>query len=154
MGIPVHLKVPGKGQEYHPAPLLSKPDEWQLVTTDENQVQGVWNAVSVTSSGTVVVVTAPESGTIRLTDIILNAKKTANGTVTVQFDDGTNTEIIISSETVNVPVSITHSFGGNFLGWINSNIEFVTDQNIVATLTVGYIKVPNGRPYAQFLKER
>ena len=154
MAIIVQIKVPGHNKEFHVEEVLGSPGEFQLVTTNENQVHGVWKTASVTSSGTVVVVTPPIDGSIRLTDILLNAKKTANGTITVQYDDGTNTETIVSSETVNAAVSISHAFAGNIQGWVNANIELVTDQNIPATLTVGYIKIPTGKPYAQWQKER
>ena len=154
MPLLVELKTPGKNQSLHVEEVLASPGEFQLVVTDENQSHGVWQTASVTVASTTIVVTTPIDGSIRLTDLLLQAKKTANGTITVQYDDGTNTETIVSSETVNAAVSINHAFAGNIQGWVNANIELVTSHDIPATLTVGYIRIPEGKAYAQWQIER
>ena len=115
-----------------------------LITERLGRLRGSFK--SVTNSGsqtqTIAEPTASGLGSIALTDLIIAADQTQNATVTVQFTDDTDTEIIFTGDASNNTINLAIAFQGNWQGWSGARLELVTDtlgQNVTAV--AGYYKV-------------
>ena len=127
---------------------------YMLVTDTPARAHGRWNAVSVTGASTTIVAQALTGGSLIITDIVLLAKKKTASTVLVQFTDGSNTEVIMAPDIVNNPVNIAWSPAGLVRGWKDARIELVTDATFDCTLTIVYIKLLSGEPFAVWDADR
>jgi hypothetical protein len=112
-----------------------------LVTSTHAQHYGKFKAAQRTSAGTTVIVTPNGKDTLCLTDLILTTDK-VNGSVTIQFTDGVNTVIIVAANTADAPCNIAIPLQGNWTGWQGSRIEMVTVGSVLATVSLGYYKIP------------
>ncbi len=126
------------------------PEEIVPVFTSGPQRHGVFKAVNRTSAGTTTITTPDDQGAIVVTDIIISAKKAATSDVKIQFDDGSNTVIIFLADSINSDFNLTIPLVGLFRGWQDADLELVTTGNVVATVTCGYMKVPDGLLFAEW----
>ena len=152
MPIQVQLVVADHGsiKEAHYVRSQFLPDQLVPVTTTGPQRHGVFKAVNRTSAGTTTITSPDEQGSIIVTDLILSVKKAATSDVTIQFDDGVNTIIIFLADSITSDFNIAIPFVGLFRGWQDADLELVTTGNVVATATCGYMKVPDGLPFAEW----
>ena len=120
------------------------------VFTTGPQRHGVFKAVNRTSAGTTIITTPNDKGAIVVTDIIISAKKAATSDVLIEFDDGVDTVILFLADSINSDFNIAIPFVGLFRGWQNADLKLVTTGNVVATVTAGYMKVPDGLPFAEW----
>ncbi len=110
----------------------------------------MFKAVNRTSAGTTIIATPNDKGAIVVTDIIISAKKAATSDVLIEFDDGVDTVILFLADSINSDFNIAIPFVGLFRGWQNADLKLVTTGNVVATVTAGYMKVPDGLPFAEW----
>lgn len=107
------------------------------------QVHGVWKSVGW-SSETVVktaIVTPSEGGSIELTDLIIATDKTTNATVVITFEDGTNTETLITGDTTNDSLVLSLSVAGRLQAWKNASLNYtVAGGNSTGSIIVGYVR--------------
>ena len=150
MTVKTRLLASGTNEEFHWV-RSSETGEPVLVTTDESRAHGLFKSATLGATGTVVIVQPPPSGRVRLTDLIVSTDKTAGSTVTLAFEDGTNTINIAVFDSANAPVSLAHTFAGKFEGWKDARVEMiVAGGNAAATITLGYIKFPEGIEFAEW----
>ena len=112
---------------------------------------GTFKAVTISGATTTIVVEPNDEGSLILTDLFVSADKVNNASVTVRFSDGTTNIPIIAPIVTDAPVNIGASLAGRWQGWKDARVEVVTDaagQNV--TVSVGYIKMPTGLPYAEW----
>jgi len=127
-GVPLHTAL--QGGEIH------------LVTEDHSRVDTQFKAATFTDASTVTIVTAPSGGALVLTDLIMSAEKLNGGSVTVQFDDGTNTVIVAKAIVTDAPVMLAIAFAGRWRGWQDADLQVVAvGSNIDGDVSVGYYKV-------------
>jgi len=113
-----------------------------LVTTTHASRKGVFKAATNTNDETVIIATPSGNDAIVLTDLIVSAKKVQSSTVTLQFTDGVNTEVLAVFDSGNNSVNLAISFQGHWEGWQAARLEVVTDTNLqVATTAVGYFYI-------------
>ena len=112
---------------------------------------GVFRAVQITSATTTIVATASPGGSLLMTDLVVSAKKVAGTTLIVEFDDGVNTEIISDPDSVNQSVNFSWTPFGRIQGWTDAAVKVVTTgANTVATVTVGYVKLPDSISFSEW----
>ena len=155
MGIEVRTLAVGHGQsqpkEPHYVASQFHPHEIVQVNTSGPQRHGVFKAVNRTSAGTTTITSPDGLGAIVVTDLLISAKKAANSDVSVQFSDaGANTVIIFLADSINSDFNLAIPFVGLFRGWQDADLELVTTGNVVATVTAGYMKVPDGLPFTEW----
>lgn len=124
-----------------------------LVIEDYVTAFSVFKAVTRTTAGTTIIVTPPAGGSLSITDIILSATKASGATVTLQFEDDTNTEVITTVALTNVPVTFTIPVKGRLQGWRDARLELVTATSSAQTtafITTGYMRLPNGLEYSEW----
>ena len=148
MPIEVVPVIPGGG------PLLSvetplSTQQVPVFTTLPRQF-GVFKNVSRSGAGTTEIVTPNPGGAIVLTDLIITASKTVTSDVTIQFDDGTNQEVIALSDSIGGVVNLAIAFAGLWRGWREADLDLVTTGNVVVNVTVGYFKVPDGLEFSDW----
>jgi len=128
----------------------AKTEDEILITSDFVRAFGVFRAAARITAGTTTIVTPPASGSILLTDLMISGEKQAGSTTSVQFTDGTDTVTIFLASQVDAPPQIAIPFAGRFQGWKDAQIDMVTSGAGDATVTIGYVKVPNGLPFDEW----
>lgn len=111
---------------------------------------GTFKAITFTSSGTTTIVSPKATGALLITDIALFGDKVNAGSLELKFTDGTNEATLALATTTDAPVNFSQSFAGRFQGWADARIDLIVTQNIVGSAIIGYVKVPNGLPFAQW----
>ena len=129
-------------------PASSDAELFGVVTLSPREALGHFKVAERTSAGTTTVVDVLPDGSIILTDIFIATDKTNSGTVILQFNDDTNTEIIYKGHATDAPVNIAMNLSGRFRGWKNARLEMVTNNSVDASVTVGYIKVRSSIDFA------
>ncbi len=110
-----------------------------LITEDHSRVATKFKSVSHTTNATTTITTPKPGGAIVMTDMIVSGEKINGGTITVQFNDGTNQVVITKSHVTDGPVNMASSLQGLCLGWKDAFIELITDTaNQDATVSIWY----------------
>ena len=112
-----------------------------IITTNDSAQLGTFKSVTSTSIATTTITEPEGNGSIVLTDLIINAKKSNADTVTIRFSDGTNIINIVVVD-ITIATNITMPFAGNWKGWKDAKLEVVTSATAAVTVSVGYYKVP------------
>lgn len=120
------------------------------VYTTGPQRHGVWKVTNRTSAGTTIITSPDGEGAIIVTDMIVSTDKTAGSSVQLQFTDDTDTEIMALFDSTNAPVAMAIALVGQLRGWKDARLEIVTVNSVNATITLGYMKVPEGLPFAEW----
>ncbi len=138
MTIGVRLIAAGSDQEFHhfPGPHTREP---VFIVMSPGEAHAHFKTATRTTLGTTVVVQPREGQAIWITDIIVSGEKQAGSNITVQFTDGTNTEIIAIVDQVDAAPNLAMNLNSYFRGWIDARIEIVTGGAGDGTVTIGYI---------------
>lgn len=116
---------------------------YALHTLNYRQVHGQWQAVSW-SGGQVAktaLVTPSSKGSIEVTDLIISTDKQNGATVTLTFEDGTNTETIVNGILTDAPLQLNIAMAGRIQGWRDAILYYtVAGANNTGAITVGYVK--------------
>jgi len=96
--------------------------------------------VAATADAATTIIVSPKAGkALVITDIIVSQDKVASGAITLQFTDGTNTEILFKASTVDAPVALAHGFAGRMSGWKDARVEMISAGTNPATdVTIAY----------------
>lgn len=123
-----------------------------LITESSFRESGRWTTAQIVSATTTTLVTPLSEGSLVITDVVVSAKKVNNTTLDLEFDDGVNTEVLVSPDTINEPVNFSWSPQGRIQGWRDASMKVVTGGagTPAVTVTIGYIKVPVGLPFAEW----
>lgn len=111
---------------------------------------GTFRTATRSSAGTTTVVDVNSDQNVKITDIMLSATKVNGATVSIQFSDGTNTEILFTIALTNQPVTFPWPVKGRVQGWAGSDVELVTVNATVAFVTVSYLKLPSSLTFAEW----
>lgn len=115
-------------------------EEELLVTSEFARTFSVFKTVTLTGVATTIIASPRPGGSILVTDIVVSAKKVASTTLIVEFDDGTNTEVILAPDTVNQSTNFAWSPAGRLQGWRDGALKVVTTgANTEARVTAVYV---------------
>ncbi len=110
-----------------------------LITEDHSRVATKFKSVSHTTAATTTITKPPPGGAIVMTDMIVSGEKIASGTITIQFNDGSNQVPVTISHVNDDSVNLASSLQGLCLGWKDAFIEMITNtMNQDATVTIWY----------------
>ena len=114
-----------------------------LISESAIKLHTHWKSAVNDAAETIEVVAAKSSQSVLITDIILtSSKKVASSTITLQFDDGTNTEVLFVMEGASAPIEFSHAFAGGIKGWKDADLQVVTDQAAMYIVTlIGYVHI-------------
>ena len=110
-----------------------------LVTENHARVATQFKSATHTSNATTAVATPRKGQAVVITDLTVSGEKINGGIITLQWADGTNTDVITKFHVTDGPVSLHIGYGGRKRGWKDARIDFITDTaNQDATVDVGY----------------
>lgn len=114
-----------------------------LISESMVKLHAHWKSAVNDAAETIEVVAAKPNQSILITDVIMtSSKKVASSTITLQFDDGTNTEVLFVMEGASAPIEFSHAFAGGIKGWKDADLQVVTDQAAMYTVTlIGYVHI-------------
>ena len=149
-GVNIVVVENGIHKEPHYVSSQFRPQHVVPVFTTGPQRHGVFKAVTSTTQTTTEIVAPLAGGSIVLTDLIISSNKAANGILTLRFTDGSNT-INIAVFPVDIAIVMPIALVGLFRGWEDARLEMVTTvATFDATVTAGYMKAPDGLPFAEW----
>ncbi len=112
-----------------------------LLITDRKAHYGVFKSTALGAVATTILGEPEGDGSVELTDLIVSAEKKTAGVITVQFNDGVNTEPVSTSYTADAPVNFAIGINGRWQGWQGAWIEVaVTGAAALGSVGVGFIK--------------
>jgi hypothetical protein len=116
-----------------------------LIVGDPLRVNGVFKTTKFTVAGGVgsTTIAMPVGyGSIVLSDLVISFEKKATAEVTIQFNDGTNTEPIWFMDMGDAPISFASNFAGRWWGWRGAYLEVVVaNVGLDGSVGVGYAKL-------------
>jgi hypothetical protein len=114
-----------------------------LITENLRGLNALWQTGISTGAVTNALITPLPNTSILLTDIIITStKKVALSTIIVQFNDGSNTKLLMEIEAATAPVQFSHAFVGGVTGWKDAALQIVTNQAAMnVTVMIGYVKI-------------
>ncbi len=149
MPIEVVPVLPG-GVVLHNVSSQFRPEERVQVITTGPQRHGVFRSVTATTQTTTEIAAPVAKGAIVVTDLLITTNKQAGGILTLRFSDGTNT-INLAVFPVDLAVNQSLALVGLFRGWRDADLQMVTSgATFDATVTAGYMKVPDGLEFAEW----
>lgn len=126
------------------------PGNEVLVVADVMSTYGFFNSETRTTAGTTIITTPDSNGSLVITDLIVSAERTNNVTLSVVLTDGTNSENLMLVTLTDAPANFGHSFRGRFQGWRDARLEMTLSGTAVATVTLGYTKVPTSLTFSEW----
>ena len=153
--IKVHLVRSANGAELHSDDPYNGferlvDDTNILSTTNAYRAHGVFQTAALIGATTTTIISAEDAGSIILTDLVVSAKKKAGSTLTIQFNDGTNTAILVVPDTAESAVNLSWSPQGRIQGWRDAYLEAITTGAADVTITAGYVRLRNGLPFGEW----
>ena len=138
MTIGVRLIAAGGELEFHhfQGPHTREP---VLVVMSPGQAHVHFKAATRTTAGTTIIVQPREGQSIWVSDILVSGEKQAGSSITVQFTDGVNTEVMVIVDQVDAAPNFPANLNSYFRGWKDARIEIVTAGAGDGTVTIGYI---------------
>jgi len=118
-------------------------DHLTLITEGLRGLECHWKTGINDASETTTIVESKYNQAMLLTDIVVTSSKKVNSsTVTLQFSDGTNTEIMMVIDGAEAPVEFSLNFQGGIRGWKNADLQVVTNQAAMYVVTfIGYVHI-------------
>ncbi len=153
MSIDVRLLGRGGTAELHvfPGPVTKEPT---LIVMSPAQAHGHFKTATLTAANTVIVVQPKAGLSIWVTDILVSGEKQAGSAITIQFYDGTDTEVVVIIDQVDSSPNLSMNLTSYFRGWKNARVEMITSGAGDATVTIGYIHSVDTPTYAEWNDER
>ena len=125
-------------------------DEEILIVEDYVTAFSTFQSVTRSTGGTTTVVTPAGGGSISVTDIVVSATKVNSATVSLAFDDDTDSETLFTISTNNQPVTFAWSVKGRMQGWRDARLDLVTVNNTLAFVTVTYMLLPDSLIFSEW----
>ena len=139
------------GEILHHVPSQFLPEHRVRVTTTGPQRHGVFKSVTATTQTTTEITLPAAGGAIVITDLLITTNKQAGGIATLRFSDSVPNTVNIAVFPVDLAVNQSIAFVGLFRGWRDAKLELVTSgATFDATVTAGYMKVPDGLEFAEW----
>lgn len=125
-------------------------DEEILIVEDYVTAFSTFQSVTRSTGGTTTIVTPRGGGSVSVTDVVVAATKVNNATVSLVFDDDTNSETLFTLPTNNQPVTFAWSVKGRMQGWRDARLDLVTVNSTLAFVTVTYMLLPDSLVFAEW----
>ncbi len=153
MSLGVRLLGRGGEAELHvfPSPVTKEP---VLITMSCAQAHGHFKTATLTAANTAIIIQPKPGLSIWVTDIIVSGEKQAASDITIQFYDGTNTEIMVIIDQVDSSPNLSLNLSAYFRGWKDARVEMITSGAGDATVTVGYLHSVDAPSYPEWNAER
>ena len=125
-------------------------DKFILSTTDPYRSHGVFQTATLTGAATQTIIMPEGTGSVIITDLVIAAKKKAASSLTIQFNDGANTAVLVAPDTIESAVNFSWAPQGRIQGWRAAYLEAITTGAADVTITIGYIRVESSLIFAEW----
>lgn len=140
MSTPAILYGPnGKPLHTEPYTLYDGGTEVLCTTTPQREHSVFINKSWITAVSNVRVVTPVVNGTIEILDFVVSGSKKAAGTITIRWNDGTDTDNMFVGSVDDAPINIAATFAGRVEGWKNAYLEYTIVSVWVGSLLITYV---------------
>jgi len=116
-----------------------------LIVADPVRIHTVFKTTKIAAGddpGSTTVATPTGDGSIVVVDLVVSFEKKTSAEVTLQFNDGVNSELIWFGDMQDAPISFGVSFAGKWQGWQSAYLEIVVaGAGLDGSLGVSYAKV-------------
>ena len=121
-----------------------------LITEDYVTAFSTFQSVTRSTAGTTTIVSPIGGGSIAVTDVMLSATKVNAATVSLVFDDDTNSETLFTIALTNDPVTFPWTVKGRLQGWRDARLDLVTVNSTVTFVTVVYMLLPDSLIFSEW----
>lgn len=112
-----------------------------LVVSNPQKIHGLFKSVTHGAVNLQRLATPTAKGYIELTDLIITTEKKTAAILTVQFNDGSNQEVIVTAYLADSTVNIAISFTGGWSGWQGAYVEVdMSGAGGKGSTAIGFIK--------------
>ena len=130
-------------------------EEVLAVTTSQRE-----DSIFVTKSwvgavANIRIATPRANGTLELLDLVISGSKKAAGTLTIRWNDGTNTDTLFVGSVDDAALNIAVAFTGKVEGWKKAYLEYTTVSAWTGSLLITYVHhILPGPTYAEWNSRR
>jgi len=129
--------------------LVGYVDGCTLITESYVALAGTFKSQILAADDTYELIAARGNDGILLSDIIISAEKKQSGTITIQFNDGADTETIFLATLTDAPVNMAIPLRGHWLAWQGAYLEVITNLAIDGCISIGYARIPESKTLAR-----
>ena len=113
-----------------------------LIIEDHSRVATHFKHAGTTSAATTVIVQPASGEAVVVTDLVLSQEKVSSGALTVQYTDGTDTEILFKGSSVQAPIALAIPYEGRVRGWRDARVEMISaGTNVETDVSVHYYRL-------------
>jgi len=101
------------------------------------------------------IATPRANGTLELLDLVISGSKKAAGTLTIRWNDGTDTDTLFIGSVDDAALNIAMAFAGKVEGWKKAYLEYTTVSAWTGSLLITYVHhILPGPTYAEWNSRR
>ena len=125
------------------------------ITTSQRE-----HSVSVTKSwvgvvSNVRIATPRANGTLEILDLVVSGSKKTAGTLTIRWNDGTDTDTLFVGSVDDAAINIAMAFAGKVESWKGAYLEYTTVSVWTGSLLITYVHhILPGPTYAEWDSRR
>ena len=130
-------------------------EEVLAVTTSQRE-HSIFVTKSWVGAVTNVKIATPRAnGTLELLDLVVSGSKKAAGTLTIRWNDGTDTDTLFIGSVDDAALNIAMAFAGKVEGWKKAYLEYTTVSAWTGSLLITYVHhILAGPTYAEWNSRR
>lgn len=127
-----------------------------LATITAERQHSVYITKSWTTAVSNVKIATPRvGGTLELLDLVISGSKKASGTLTVRWNDGSNTDNLFVGSVDDGTLNLAISYAGKVEGWKDAYLEYTTVSVWTGSLMITYVHHLHNCPtYAEWNSRR
>lgn len=101
------------------------------------------------------IATPKVNGTLELLDLVVSGSKKAAGTLTIRWNDGTDTDTLFVGSVDDAALNIAMALAGKIEGWRSAYLEYTTVSTWTGSLLITYVHhILPGLSYAEWNSRR
>ena len=127
-----------------------------LAITSSQREHSVFVTKSWTGASANVRIATPRAGgTIEILDLIISGSKKAAGTLTIRWNDDTDTDTLFVGSVDDAALNLAVSYAGKIEGWNGAYLEYTTVSAWTGSLHITYVHhILRGPTYAEWNSRR
>ena len=130
-------------------------EEVLAVTTSQREHSVFITKSWVGAEANTKIATPRANGTLEVLDLVVSGSKKAAGTLTIRWNDGTNTDTLFVGSVDDAALNIAMAFTGKVEGWRGAYLEYTTVSAWTGSLLITYVHhILSGLTYAKWNSRR
>ena len=130
-------------------------EEILAVTTSQREHSVYITKSWVGAEANTRIATPRANGTLELLDLVVSGSKKAAGTLTIRWNDGTDTDTLFVGSVDDAALNIAVAFTGKVEGWKSAYLEYTTVSAWTGSLLITYVHhILPGPTYSEWNSRR